>query len=96
MPSKKAVGAALSAILRERGMKQKDLAAITGLDPSRISRVVRGEVMPTVTTLERMLRPLEITAGQFLEYAERFDAFQRDQGITSWLAPTESGSSDTG
>ena len=41
-------------LLKEQGMKQGELARRTGMDISRISRIVNGLTNPTIATIERM------------------------------------------
>ena len=41
-----------------RGISQKDLAAITGIDQSDISKIERGAANPSVSTLERIAKAL--------------------------------------
>ena len=54
-------GAAASAVLAARatsGLSQKQLAAITGIDQSDISKIERGVANPSVSTLERIAKAL--------------------------------------
>lgn len=50
----------LSEILRERGMSQKQLAAVTGLTEASISRLVSGERAGRVDTLFRIAKALNV------------------------------------
>ena len=36
-------------------MSARDLAAASGVSPSTVTRIERGEINPTVATLERLL-----------------------------------------
>jgi predicted transcriptional regulator len=40
------------------GITQKDLAARTGIQQAEISKIERGEVVPKLTTMDRLLAPL--------------------------------------
>lgn len=48
------VGEELAAARCSNNMTQKDLAAVTGIDQSDISRIERGEANPSIRTLERL------------------------------------------
>ena len=52
-----AEGTASAAVLRaraQRGLSQKELAALTGIDQSDISRIERGVANPSIQTLQRI------------------------------------------
>ncbi len=49
---------AVSAARAEAGMSQKQLAALTGIDQSDISKIERGVANPSVATLERIANAL--------------------------------------
>lgn len=48
-----ALGAALAGARRKRGLKQRELAEISGVDQGDISRIERGVLAPTTPTLLR-------------------------------------------
>lgn len=49
-----ALGAALAEARRERGLKQRQLAELSGVDQADISRIERGILAPTTPTLLRL------------------------------------------
>lgn len=54
------VGRRLSALLDERGMSQKELAAKTGLTPAAISRYVNGMREPRPITIAAIAKALGV------------------------------------
>lgn len=54
------IGARLSALLKERGMSQKDLAEATNLTPAAVSRYVNGERVPRAITVASLAKALEV------------------------------------
>jgi len=53
-----ALGAALAEARQERGLKQRELAEISGVDQGDISRIERGVLAPTTPTLLRLAEGL--------------------------------------
>ena len=53
-----AVASAVAAARVHSGLSQKQLAAITGIDQSDISKIERGVANPSVSTLERIAKAL--------------------------------------
>lgn len=49
-----ALGASLAEARRERGLKQRELAELSGVDQGDISRIERGVLAPTTPTLLRL------------------------------------------
>ena len=54
------IGARLSALLRGRGMTQKELAEATNLTPAAISRYINGERVPRAITIAALAKALEV------------------------------------
>lgn len=54
------IGARLSALLKERGMSQKELAEATNLTPAAVSRYVNGERVPRAITLAALAKALGV------------------------------------
>ena len=54
------IGARLSALLKERGMSQKELAEATNLTPAAVSRYVNGERVPRAITLAALAKTLGV------------------------------------
>ena len=53
-----AAASAVASARAMRGMSQKELSAISGIDQSDISKIERGAANPSVSTLERIARAL--------------------------------------
>ncbi|WP_082518931.1 helix-turn-helix domain-containing protein [Leifsonia sp. Leaf336] len=51
-------------------LSQADLAALSGLDTSTVSRLERGELNPTLTTLLALAITLECEAFELIEGVE--------------------------
>ncbi len=58
VPAVYSVGAALCTARTDADMTQKELAALTGIDQSDLSKIERGQANPSVATLERIARAL--------------------------------------
>ena len=54
LPANQAAASAVATARAKSGLSQKQLAAITGIDQSDISRIERGAANPSVATLERI------------------------------------------
>ena len=52
------VGSALQAARAQAGLSQKQLAALSGIDQSDISKIERGVANPSVATLDRLAKAL--------------------------------------
>ena len=53
-----AAASAVASARASKGMSQKQLAAITGIDQSDISKIERGIANPTISSLERIAKAL--------------------------------------
>ena len=60
----------LSEILRERGMTQKQLAAVTGLTESQISRMVSGERSGRVDTWLKISKALHVRLDDLISSSD--------------------------
>lgn len=58
------LGAALAAGRRRRGLTQEEVAQRCEVSTSYIARVERGQRLPSPLVLDRLLRSLELTAGE--------------------------------
>jgi ribosome-binding protein aMBF1 (putative translation factor) len=58
-------------LCEERGLSQRQLAIQAGLDPSYISRIIRGQTEPGLVTLEAIAYTLGMTVSEFLEGVTR-------------------------
>ncbi|WP_321974011.1 helix-turn-helix transcriptional regulator [Paratractidigestivibacter sp.] len=54
------IGARLTALLRERGMSQKELAEATNLTPAAVSRYINGERVPRAITIAALAKALGV------------------------------------
>ncbi len=43
---------------QQAGMTQRELAAASGVQQPEISKIERGEIAPSIITIDRLLRPL--------------------------------------
>lgn len=63
-PEAKAKGASLLSSARLRsGLSQNDLAHLSGISQSTISRIEKGEMDPSISTLEKLFAPLGISVS---------------------------------
>ena len=53
------VGNAVAAARAKKGLSQKELSGLTGIDQSDISRIERGIANPSINTLSRISRALD-------------------------------------
>ena len=63
------VGAQLLLMRQERGLSLRGLAKACGLSVNAISRIERGESSPTVTSLQRLAKTLEVPITEFFKTA---------------------------
>lgn len=59
------VGTRLSELRQERGLSLRALAKESGLSVNAVSRIERGESSPTVSSLQRLARALEVQITEF-------------------------------
>ncbi len=58
LPGNLAVASAVSSARASKGISQKQLASLTGIDQSDISKIERGIANPSVATLDRIAKAL--------------------------------------
>lgn len=58
----------LKAIRLKKGLKQVDVAEKAGIDSNYYSRVERGEAIPTVITLKKILSALKVKSSEVLGF----------------------------
>lgn len=54
----------LQMIIKDRGLKQSFIAEKAGISPGALSKIVRGESMPTLPVALRLARVLELTVEE--------------------------------
>lgn len=52
----------------QKGMKQVDVAEKAGLNSNYYARVERGEAIPTVITLKKILSALKVKSSEILSF----------------------------
>jgi len=65
------IGNNLKRLRVESGLSQKDLAEVTQLSPTLISRIENGLVRPSVATLELIAQSLKVDIGYFFRDDEK-------------------------
>lgn len=66
-PALRALATNLVRLRKEHGWSQEDLAHASDVQPfTAISKLERGIRNPTVTTVERLARALDVTIGELL------------------------------
>jgi transcriptional regulator with XRE-family HTH domain len=65
------IGGAIRGLREERGWSQERLAAEAELNRSYVGGLERGERNPTVATLDRVARALEVPLAEVVAMAER-------------------------
>ena len=76
----------LSEVLKEKGMRQRDLAAAVGVTDVTVSNWTRGTVSPSVAQVERIADALDMPACALLAPAELRELICEvyDQDNTIW------------
>jgi transcriptional regulator with XRE-family HTH domain len=72
-PTKEALGAAVKRLRLERGLKQKELSALSSVNTSYLSDIERGHRNPTWTNLGRICTALEVPISELARIAEELD-----------------------
>lgn len=82
MADKEYFGYTLQRLLVERGLEQKDVARVTGLTPSGVSRFINGrQAMPKLSTSRRIADLLGLTLDEL--WRECFED-TRTAGYAKW------------
>lgn len=55
----------LKSIREDRGLSRASLAAMAGINPATVNRIENGERSPTVDTLEKLARALDVEVADF-------------------------------
>lgn len=67
----KAVAKVIQRVRKEREFTQRELGYRTGLDPMTISRIERGERLPSLVTLFMLAKALGYSVSEWIEEIER-------------------------
>lgn len=67
----KGEGAGLRESRKQRGITQEELAQRSGVNRKTIGRIERGRGKPTVRTLEKLARALDVSLRELLPDADR-------------------------
>lgn len=67
---KKLIGAKISEYRKIKDMTQAQLAEKTSLSNDFISRIERGERIPTIETLDKITSVLDVSLGEFFDFGE--------------------------
>jgi transcriptional regulator with XRE-family HTH domain len=65
------LGQRITSLCEESGLSQRQLAIQAELDPSYISRIIRGQTEPGLVTLEAIAHVFGMTPSEFLEGVTR-------------------------
>jgi transcriptional regulator with XRE-family HTH domain len=65
------LGHRILSLCEERGLSQRQLAIQAGLDPSYISRIIRGQTEPGLVTADVIAEVFGLTLGEFLKGVTR-------------------------
>jgi transcriptional regulator with XRE-family HTH domain len=65
------IGRKLKAVRTERDLTLQDLAKLTGVTRSMLSQIENNKSLPSLTTLQRVSRALNMPMGAFFESEER-------------------------
>jgi transcriptional regulator with XRE-family HTH domain len=79
----------LPSLLAERGLSQRKLAQLVDLNPSHLSRVLRGadRTRPSIDLIRRIAHALDLPAGYFPELREAavIEKLKTDPGLRDEL-----------
>ena len=66
MDIRQCLGRNVRRLREEKGWSQEDYADRAGIHRTYVSDIERGKRNPTVTVVEKLAKPLEVTAGELL------------------------------
>ena len=82
------LGQTISTSRRAKGLQQWELAEMIGIEQTTLSRIEAGQVMPTMTTLEKISTILDIPpdelrekAAEIIEAMARCPRFMQRSGL---------------
>ena len=62
------VGLNIKKIREEKGMMQKEIAAIAGMHPANYNKVEKGEREPSIDALDKVAKAFGLTVDQLIHY----------------------------
>ncbi|GEM_PF-2789787 len=72
---------ALQALLDTHKLTSYRLSEISGIPRSNISKLLHGSNQPSMDTLERVARALEMKPSQLLEFVEDYEGFMLEKRL---------------
>jgi len=72
---------ALHALLDTNKMTPYRLGELSGISRSNLSKLLHGNNQPSMDTLERVARALEMKPSQLLEYIEKYEGFTLERRL---------------
>ncbi|MCK6472240.1 MAG: helix-turn-helix domain-containing protein [Planctomycetes bacterium] len=87
-PTYQHVGRVISVLRQERGLRQAELAVITGLKQPNLSRIENGVVVPRRATLEKIAEALGVEVTALLGAEQAADV---DRKLNAVLSPRNAG-----
>ncbi len=64
------IGKALRVAMAIKGMKQKDLAELSGVSETTLSHTILGRTAPTVTTITKLAKAMNISYSDLVKLGE--------------------------
>jgi XRE family transcriptional regulator, regulator of sulfur utilization len=65
-----AFGDAVRAVRQEKGVSQEDLGHLSGLHRNHVGQIERGELSPTIDSVELIAKALKVKPSELLARAE--------------------------
>lgn len=87
-PTYRHVGRVIHVLRQERGLRQAELAVITGLKQPNLSRIENGVVVPRRATLEKIAEALGVAVSALLDESQAADV---DRKLNAVLSPRNAG-----
>lgn len=71
----------LKEILAQRGIKLKDFASMAGLSQSNLSNYINGNISPTLDTLNRIAKHLDIDVVELFKEKDDVELYAKYNGV---------------
>lgn len=62
------IGLNIKKIREEKGLRQKEVAAVAGLHPANYNKVEKGEREPSISAIDKISKLLGMTVDQLIHY----------------------------